>query len=207
MLFFGWLAEEMIEGDTVHFDEAVRMGIHGFASPPLTRVMEMFSFLGSVGFLLTMTVLIILLFLYFRRRHAAALLAIGMAGGALLEVVLKVAFHRARPAVFFGAAPASYSFPSGHAMASLCFYGVIAVLLSARMTGGAARFSIWIAAILLVGLIGLSRVYLGVHYPSDVLAGYSAGLVWVGTMGMACKLWERDLCARPESSGSASNLP
>jgi undecaprenyl-diphosphatase len=76
-------------------------------------------------------------------------------------------------------APSSYSFPSGHALGSLCFYGILASVLSDRMRPGKQKFFVWLAAAFLVAMIGLSRIYLGVHYPSDVIAGYLAGAVWV----------------------------
>ncbi|HMC29816.1 MAG TPA: phosphatase PAP2 family protein, partial [Candidatus Angelobacter sp.] len=78
--------------------------------------------------------------------------------------------------------PNSYSFPSGHALTSLCFYGVMAGLLSARIKSLPWRIALWTAAVLLIIAIGLSRIYLGVHYPSDVLAGYLAATVWVSAV-------------------------
>ena len=108
--------------------------------------------------------------------------AIDSAGALALDMTLKYAYHRTRPIAYFGAAPLSYSFPSGHALCSFCFYGVMAGLLSARIKSLAWRVAIWIAAAVLVIAIGLSRIYLGVHYPSDVLAGYLAAAVWVGTV-------------------------
>ncbi|HLY91696.1 MAG TPA: phosphatase PAP2 family protein, partial [Candidatus Angelobacter sp.] len=80
---------------------------------------------------------------------------------------------------FFGSLPNSYSFPSGHALTSLCFYGVMAGLLSARIKSLPWRIVMWTLAVLLIVSIGLSRIYLGVHYPSDVLAGYLAATLWV----------------------------
>jgi undecaprenyl-diphosphatase len=97
---------------------------------------------------------------------------------------LKHAFHRPRPVAFFGAAPSSYSFPSGHALGSFCFYGMLAAILAAPARGRVAKFCVWTAAVLLVGMIGFSRIYLGVHYPSDVIAGYCAAAVWVGAVGV-----------------------
>jgi membrane-associated phospholipid phosphatase len=110
------------------------------------------------------------------------LLAITMLGVAALDVSLKHAFHRPRPIAFFGTSPSSYSFPSGHAFGSLCFYGVLAAILAARVRRRVAKFCLWIAAALLIGMIGFSRIYLGVHYPSDVIAGYLAGAVWVAAV-------------------------
>jgi membrane-associated phospholipid phosphatase len=98
---------------------------------------------------------------------------------------LKSSFHRARPDPFFNlAAPASYAFPSGHALLALCFYGVMARIWADSLKSGRRRWMVWVAAICLIGLIGLSRIYLGVHYPSDVLAGYAAAIVWVSAMTM-----------------------
>jgi undecaprenyl-diphosphatase len=183
LFVFGWLAEEMLEGDTQQFDAVVRTAVHQLATPGLTRLMQVFSFLGSVAAVTAMCLAAICVSLYFHRTRTAALLAITMLGVAVLDVALKYAFHRARPVAFFGATPSSYSFPSGHALGSLCFYGMLAAILAARARGRSAKFCFWMAAVFLVGMIGFSRIYLGVHYPSDVIAGYCAAAVWVGAVG------------------------
>ena len=182
LFVFGWLAEEMLEGDTQQFDAFVRTAVHQLATPGLTRLMQVFSFLGSVAAVTAMCLAAICVFLYFSNTRTAALLAITMLGVAALDVALKHAFHRPRPVAFFGATPSSYSFPSGHALGSFCFYGILAAILAARARGRAIRFCVWMAAVLLVGMIGFSRIYLGVHYPSDVIAGYCAGAVWIGAV-------------------------
>lgn len=204
LFFFGWLAEEMLEADTAHFDAVVRTAIHGFASPPLTAAMEVFSILGSVAPIVALTVLTIALFIYFHRPRAAALLAIAMTGAAVLDEVLKFAFHRPRPVAFFGTSPGSYSFPSGHALGSMCFYGALALILSSRIASRAARVFLYLGAILLVSAIGISRIYLGVHYPSDVIAGYLAAIVWVGAVGIAQEFIRRRGANGPERMGGAS---
>jgi undecaprenyl-diphosphatase len=191
LVFFGFLAEEMLESETARFDTVVREYVHRFASPTVTHIMQGFSFLGSVGMQLALTATAIIVFLYVRRRRAAALFAITMAGAAVLDVVLKLAFHRVRPTAYFGTSPGSFSFPSGHALGSLCFYGALAVILSAHITKKKTRAIIWTVALGIAGIIGLSRIYLGVHYPSDVLAGYSAGVVWVGAVGFSDKILRR----------------
>ena len=183
LVVFGWLSEEMLEGDTQQFDAFVRTVVHQFATPGLTRLMQVFSFLGSVAAVTALCLVAICVSLYFHRTRTAALLAITMLGVAALDVALKYAFRRPRPVAFFGATPSSYSFPSGHALGSLCFYGMLAAILSARARGRGAKFCVWMAAVSLVGMIGFSRVYLGVHYPSDVIAGYCAAAVWVGAVG------------------------
>jgi undecaprenyl-diphosphatase len=126
------------------------------------------------------------------RKHAAVLLAVAALGGEALDQILKLCFHRPRPDAFFGLAdPATYSFPSGHALADTCFYGVLAAVLAARTQPVAAKAGLWALAAALAGLIGLSRVYLGVHYPSDVLAGYAAAVVWVGAVRVGYGVWRR----------------
>jgi len=102
-----------------------------------------------------------------------------MVGAATLDSVLKLAFHRLRPVAYYGVSPRSYSFPSGHALGSLCFYGILAAVLSDRATSRKQQFFIWLTAAVLAASIGFSRIYLGVHYPIDVTAGYLAGAVWV----------------------------
>jgi undecaprenyl-diphosphatase len=183
LFVFGWLSEEMLEGDTQKFDMSVRTAIHQHATPGLTRVMQGFSFIGSVAAVSVLCAVILGVFLYLRQTRIAALLGITMLGMAILDEALKLAFHRPRPAPFFGPTPSSYSFPSGHAFGALCFYGVLAAIFATRVRGRAAKWFIWTGAVLLIGMIGFSRIYLGVHYPSDVFAGYCAGAVWVGAIG------------------------
>jgi len=188
LFVFGWLAEEILEGDTLKFDRFVRAAVHEHATPRFTWLMQGFSFLGSVTVVTALCFMVICSFIYFRRARMAALLAITMVGMAVLDVVLKLAFHRPRPPAFFGPPPTSYSFPSGHAMGSVCFYGVLAAILAARARGKVAKWWIWTAAVLVIGMIGYSRIYLGVHYPSDVIAGYCAGAVWVAAVAFLDKV-------------------
>ena len=181
LFLFAWLGNEVLQGDTQHFDTTVRMWVHRFASPGTTSAMKAISLLGY-DILIAELLIVFAAFAWLRWRRAAVWLAVAMAGSLALDMTLKYAYHRARPTAFFGVAPHSYSFPSGHALCSFCFYGVLAGLLSARTQSLAWRLIIWTAAALLVIAVGLSRIYLGVHYPSDVIAGYLAAAVWVGTV-------------------------
>jgi undecaprenyl-diphosphatase len=181
LFLFAWIAHEMLEGDTARFDLAVRAWVHRFASPNMTRAMTAISLLGY-DILIAELVLAVAVFLYLRWRHAAGWLAVSMAGALGLDLALKYAFHRPRSQPFFGAAPHSYSFPSGHALCSFCFYAVLAGLIAARTRAMVLRVAVGLAAGALVIAIGLSRIYLGVHYPSDVIAGYLAAAVWVTTL-------------------------
>jgi undecaprenyl-diphosphatase len=147
----------------------------------MTHAMTAISLLGY-NVLIVELLIAFAVFAKLRWRRAAVWLGVAMAGSLLLDLTLKYLYHRARPTAYFGTAPHSYSFPSGHALCSFCFYGVMAGLLSARIKSLPLQILTWLAAAALVIAIGLSRIYLGVHYPSDVLAGYLAATVWVGTV-------------------------
>ena len=183
VLLFAWLAEEVHEGDTLRFDEYVRGIVHTHATPALTSVMR---FVSSVGSPEVMTLLSIVSFLVLWRetwRRAAIVLAVTFAGGGLLDTVLKLSFRRARPAAYFDyPLPHSFSFPSGHAMFAFCFFGTLASLVTARLKGRRVKIFVWAAAAVLIALIGFSRIYLGVHYPTDVVGGYTAAFIWVGAV-------------------------
>src|SRR5450755_4294006 len=112
LVVFGWLAEEVLEGDTQQFDAYVRTAVHQLATPELTHWMQVFSFLGSAAAVATLGLLAICVCFYFRRPGIAAVLATTILGAAALDVALKHAFHRPRPAPFFDDTPSSYSFPS-----------------------------------------------------------------------------------------------
>jgi undecaprenyl-diphosphatase len=103
-------------------------------------------------------------------------------GALVLDLALKYAFHRHRPTPFFGNLPTTYSFPSGHSLFSFCFYGTLAGLMAARTSSKPLKAVIYVLAAVLIFGIGLSRIYLGVHYPTDVVAGYLAAGIWVTTV-------------------------
>jgi len=185
LLLFGWLAEEVLEPGTTRFDDSVRAAVHQHASPALTVFMRGITLLGSMEVLLP-AVLIVLTFLFVRsKRYQAIVLAVTIAGGLILNMVLKLSFHRVRPDAFFNlATPTSYAFPSGHALLAFCFYGVMAWIWSDSQRNRERRWMVRVGAVCLIGLIGLSRIYLGVHYASDVLAGYAAAIVWISAVTM-----------------------
>ena len=187
LALFTWISGEMLEGDTAHFDAAVRNAVHGFASPTVTAVMRFITEMGSPG-LAVIAVISVGLFLARGWKRAAGWILVSLAGATVLSVALKYGFHRPRPVPFFGAVPHSYSFPSGHSLFSFCFYGVLAGLITARVRSLWLRVLVWGSAAVLVFAIGLSRIYLGVHYPSDVVAGYLAATVWVSSLVVADRI-------------------
>ena len=186
LALFGWLADKVVHGATLRFDLQVRAAVHGIASPELTTAMLVITSLGSGIFLLAATGLAFVTFLTVNWHRAAVWLLIAMVGAAVLNSAMKHSFHRPRPSPFFNyPLPASESFPSGHALASFCFYGAVAALCSSRLRARPLQISVWVAAMALIAIIGFSRIYLGVHYFSDVLGGYLAAGVWVGALAAA----------------------
>jgi undecaprenyl-diphosphatase len=179
LFLFGWLADEMLEGDTVAFDLHVRAATHAIASPGLTRALRLASLLGGPAVLAALGAVLTALFVWRRWWRGAILLPMAMLGAGVLDTALKFAFRRTRPTAFFDyPLPASYSFPSGHALFAFCFFTAGAALLAPRLQHRVLRWLVWAAAAMLVLAIGFSRIYLGVHYPSDVIAGYTVGLLW-----------------------------
>lgn len=192
LLIFAWLARGTRAGHTFAFDETLRAALHQYASPGLTALMRAVTQLGSTKFLLFAGALSATTFALLRWWRALTLFSFVFLGAILLNQSLKLIFQRARPSPFFDTPlPSSYSFPSGHALWSFCCYGALAAILNARIRNRAARSLVWTLVIVLVGLIGISRVYLGVHYPSDVLAGYAIALVWVVAVALGDHLLRR----------------
>ena len=180
LIFFGWLADEVLEGDSRHFDELTRASIHQLASPALTIVMRGFSFVGSTIALTIGTIIVVVRFAMKKLGHEARLFALTMIGAGLLNITLKLAFKRARPEPFFNLSlPETYSFPSGHSLTSAVFFGALAATLTARTKSRRVRVAIWIVSTLMFLTIGFSRIYLGVHHTTDVIAGFAAALIWI----------------------------
>ena len=192
LLLFAWLSNEMLQGATRQFDANVRSAVHAQSSHELTRTMLLISSLGSPLVLTSATAMLVVIFLVLSWHRAAAWMAIAMIGAALLDTALKHAFARPRPAPFFGVPlPGSASFPSGHALASFCFFGVLAAVLAHRIRSRFVAALLWAASATLIAAIGYSRIYLGVHYPTDVVAGYLAAAIWVAGLTIADRYHSR----------------
>jgi undecaprenyl-diphosphatase len=182
VLGFVMLADEVIEGDTQRIDEAVLRlfrGGAGPAGPPwLAEMGRDVTALGSfaclgIVFLASLGYLLLL-----RKRGLAALMAAAVLGGAALSTLLKVLFDRPRPDLEGTARVFTASFPSGHAMLSAVTFLTLGALLARANADRRIKVYFMTLAVLLTMLVGLSRLYLGVHYPSDVLAGWCLGTAW-----------------------------
>ena len=172
------IAHEMLEGDMDRIDRAIALAIHGLDTPVLVSLMVVITNLGS-GLVLAIVCALVSLWCLLRAARRLSLILVGTGVVVLaLELILKHAFGRARPTLFPEIPlPLDSSFPSGHSMASMAVYGTVAVVLSALYPKH--RFLAVVPATLLIAAIGFSRVFLGVHWPSDVIAGFTAGLPFV----------------------------
>ena len=189
LVLFTWLGREILEGEVLAFDERVRVMVPGLASPGLTSLMRAASVYGGPGVLIPAGLVAAAAFLIRGWRRGALLVVVTLAGAGLLNGLLKFSFARVRPASFFDyPLPVSPSFPSGHALYAASIFGGLAVLLTARVRNRFLQVAIWLVFLSLTLLVGISRVYLGVHYPSDVLAGYAIGVIWVTTVAFGDRL-------------------
>ena len=192
LTFFAEIAyETFIRRQMDIFDNVLVWLVRYLASPTLDRVMIVISEFGY-GYPFWIIILVVVLSLvYYRLRLEVQGVLVSLVGGALLNLMLKSLFERSRPDLLRVVEEAGYSFPSGHAMISLCFYGMIAFLLARHVTSWRWRLIIIVSAVVLVAIIGISRVYLGVHYPTDVVAGYFAGGMWLAFCISLLIWWER----------------
>lgn len=180
LLGLTWLAQEIWEKESFAFDARLLWGLHQWANPVLDQVMLGITRLGDPEVVI-FVVLGAGVWLGRRRQwRSLVMLCFLCLGTQILNQGMKFAFARPRPLLWPRLIEeASYSFPSGHAMGSLVLYGFLAYLLGRRYPCQAGLITRM--AIGLIGAIGLSRLYLGVHYPTDILAGYAVGGLWLMT--------------------------
>lgn len=176
-LMFGIIAAGYIQS----FDSKIYDAVAGQISPVTTCVMKLFTFLGSELALTSLAALILLIGVFWKKgKHFKCCLFIGLnlGGGALLSLIIKNIVRRPRPNIMQLIEITGYSFPSGHSMNSLIFYGFL-IYLSLRYIKRWPKYCISFILTLLILFIGISRIYLGVHYASDVLGGFILGAFWL----------------------------
>lgn len=178
VVLFILLARWVLAGDSMPFDLAIRSAVHTWVSPLVTSLLFGITTLGSGWLMAPLGALALWRLEATHRARQAIRLAAGSLGAEAVAEFMKFAFHRPRPAVFFGLPPAAtYSFPSGHAFVGTVFYGLLAGMFIAKFPRERRRIEAVTAVTIL--LIGLSRVYLGYHYPTDVLSGWLCATAWL----------------------------
>lgn len=181
ILLFGLLAEDVLENETIRMDTSLINWIHSFSNSSLDSLMFWISQIGSLNTIIAFS-LITIYWLYEYKKDKLSILffVITVGGGGILNSLLKISFKRLRPSIDNLVDALGYSFPSGHSMGSMIFYGFIGYLIIKSETRS-LRTKIICSIILIVFIlmIGISRIYLNAHYPSDVIAGFSAGFIWL----------------------------
>jgi undecaprenyl-diphosphatase len=181
LLLFAKMVEDLLYHELGTFDTVITQYIQSSAANELTKVAILITQIGSPCF----DIIVMIIsggYLLFRLKHTweALVLAISLAGRGLLNYALKNIFHRTRPDIQHLVNAGGYSFPSGHAMISATFYGMLGYLiwLNLHERNKPSWYVIVVTAIFITA-IGVSRIYLGVHFPSDVVAGFAAGGIWL----------------------------
>jgi undecaprenyl-diphosphatase len=193
---FVGLAEEVNEGETENFDRAIILALRNplDLSDPLgptwfEEAMRDVTALGGTTVLTLITAAVIGFLLLVRKWGAALLVFASVAGGSAIGSLLKLFFERSRPdLVPHGAQVYTASFPSNHAMLSAVTYLTLGALLARLEVDRRVKGYILLVSVLLTVIVGMSRVYLGVHWPTDVLAGWSLGAAWAMAVWLVA-LW------------------
>ncbi len=180
------IADEVMEGETHALDEALLLALRTPGDPAdpigpswLESAVKDITALGSFAVLTIVTLAVIGYLLFTGKRRTALLVAVSIVGGAIMSTLLKNVFARPRPDLVAHLTDIhTLSFPSGHAMLSAVTYLTLGALLARIETDPRTKTYLLSVAVVVTLLVGLSRIYLGVHYPTDVLAGWCAGAAW-----------------------------
>jgi undecaprenyl-diphosphatase len=177
---FAFIAILIGQQNIAGFDNHLISFIQRQENVTLTNIMKFFTLIGAGVPIVIITIMIIVVLYTVLRYRWELIFFIGVvAGSALLNVVLKLVFHRARPTLHRIVEANGYSFPSGHSMAAFTLYGVLCYLLWKHARFALTRTLLIVSGSIIIAAIGVSRIYLGVHYPSDVIGGYLASGTWL----------------------------
>src|SRR6266542_3233073 len=193
-LILGEISEDIINHEPLTVADAqLSTWLHSHGTPSLTSAMIVASSFGSTATVTCIAVALGLYLLWRQRFYWLTAVATSVAGGALLNRLLKYAFHRPRPHFDDPILKlTSYSFPSGHTMMATVLYGALAAYLLAKTPDRRWRVLIIMSASLLIALVGFSRIYLGAHYLSDVLGAMAEGLAWLSLcLTVVYSVWQR----------------
>jgi undecaprenyl-diphosphatase len=174
---FWEISETVFKKELFLFDNTISMFFYHLRNPLLTSIMRFFTFIGMDG-ILVFSILIPLFLFWKKRKYEAVLFTIMISTGAALNMLLKVITQRPRPTFAPLVTEHSFSFPSGHSMNSFIFFMTLAYFYYHFTHKKRSSLLAFLVASIIILCIGISRIYLGVHYPSDVLGGYIVGLIW-----------------------------
>ncbi|MFC4801830.1 phosphatase PAP2 family protein [Neobacillus sp. GCM10023253] len=180
LLCFTIMALLVSKHTIINFDRIIIYYVQGLEAPWLTNIMKVFTFIGgTIPAVIISLLSIIILYKVFKHRSELVLFIAVILGANILFITLKQLFHRARPDLHRLAEASNYSFPSGHATMAFALYGVLTFLLWRHISTHLGRTVLIIISVFMIVVIGISRIYLGVHYPSDIIAGYFISAFWL----------------------------
>lgn len=180
LYLFTELAEEMLESEVKRFDGSIIQFFYNIKTDTMDWILFVFTELGSLWFLTIFSIMVVSV-LWFKKEDKWSIFffIIGIGGGGFLTKLLKFYYGRERPSIDESIDAIGYSFPSGHSMGSLIFYGFLSYFLFRSSIRKRWKWAAVFVCGGIIFLIGISRIYLGAHYPSDVIAGYLAGSIWL----------------------------
>lgn len=197
LVIFGQIANEVRDRDPMWFDDAILTQLHLHATPPRDAGIIFLTRLGAARVIVPFSLLVLAAFWVKKRRGEALFFGVAAGGAMLLSPLAKAIFQRERPALWLSPAPEfDFGFPSGHAMTSMAVVAALAVIFWPTRW----RYLALVLGAFFVVMIGFTRLYLGVHYPTDVLGGWCAALIWVS--GVKAAMWGREVWTRRYSTGS-----
>ena len=179
IIVFVYAARMVFIHKNTGFDDATFDAIRPYITPSRTRFMEFITLLGKHTILIPLNLLLIAYFLFKRKKWFAIRIAALSLSSLLLKIILKISFQRERPASPVIQDVAGFSFPSGHALVGIVFYGLLIYVVWKTVEMKWLRYSLSFFFLILIILISFSRIYLRVHYASDVIAGLAVGFIWL----------------------------
>ena len=190
--FFREQAESVVEGRADHYDTALMELVHASESPTVTRTLHLATQLGSHTAITTAAGLTALAMVVKKRHHEAWTVALSTGGAMVINTALKAIFQRQRPQELARRIklPQSHSFPSGHSLLCAATYPIVVHHLVEGRSSSTQFLAHGISAAAILS-VGYSRVYFGVHFPSDVLGGFAAGLGWLGLTSLSHSLFDQ----------------
>ncbi len=193
LFLFAKLTEDVFTNEITQADNNFELWVHSFANPFLDAVFYFFTTIGSITGILILTVLTFGLLVWTKHLHSAWLLVLSVGGGLVINQVLKYSFQRERPQLWLTSdnRPSTFSFTSGHSTLSLCYFGFLIWLGFKFIQRPLLQALIALLMIFFIGMVGLSRIYFGVHYPSDVLGGYLSGSFWLIALISSTAIYDR----------------
>lgn len=193
------ISDEVLDREAFAFDKIILLWIHSFANPTLDRIMQTITRLNDPEVVSVVAGIALVLLLWKRYYPEAKIFVINCTGGVVLSYGLKSVFGKTRPDLWESAIEeVSFSYPSGHALGSTVLYGFLAYILATRYPQ--FSWAIYIAAVALIGAIGSSRLYLGVHWPTDIIGGYGIGFLWLTFCITMLKLQKMQQLQQAESA-------